>query len=847
MRLKASLLVLCTIAAALAGKVRAHACIGLNEQTNTAYILGANKNTEDYSTTLPSLLTLHPDVTPLSTSRNVNLTGVCVSTSNRVYIVGGNVMVPLNLRGINSLNIGPVGISVFDLSNGTWILPITSSGPNYTNPAEYLAAIADGVNGTWLVLYDKVSTGGQTTWWFFNLEQPSSTLQPVIISSGTSITANFTSMAIHNNIAYLFGNPSIYSVDLAQYISAVPNAQSSFRLATFNPPQTSASSAVSLSPPIPEGLGQAVAFGTSKFGFYSYNTSSITIFDIQSSTYTFPFPFPAGVSSSGTDIPSDRNVVTTPDQDFTLVTLPLPTPLLLMSNPATYIYAIFDSSTAQWNISSSKSNPSSPSSPSNSSSPPSTANFGINNSSDGQQLGPIIGGVVGGVAALIIVILALFIWRRRRGGKRNVPPMAVENEACSDAEGNYYPDEHSFAPRPRKSPTDDSLELGPPIMINAAHLPLMSPAPRPVSRTPSASSGGGGHPGAMLVPSIAPPLPAMPSQVVSSTAIGKRPSKTRGMVSLLGTLPAAKSTKQILDYYERGVEVYAAPDAAAVDPNAPADTIILGRFRLTNESPAQPVPYVITRTATDLQNADPVTMRFFASSPQSSYLFRKDAALLHYLDSPHVVVVLSSHELPQGHPYRHVNVTEFCPKSLEQMMLSDPEMITEDPFFLKLAVKSMLQALQWSQNKSIAHLDIHPHAFHHEPGDTTTWKLAEFASARVIEEEDIDWQTILISRFSAPEILLATPGQLGLRVTASMDAWSVGAIIYELHMKTKLFQSVEDAKSKCRAFPADYVVDVEKVESARVRTLLRGLLVVDPKKRMEIDEAAMTWEREGEE
>lgn len=721
------------------------------------------------------------------------------------------------------------------------------------NSSRYLVTVGDWNSTTYLILFDKQSPDNTTAWWFINTgiiqNEPTSIIASIATTVGLT-SSSFTSIAYLNQRIHIFGTGSPCSLDLQSYIV---NKTSVLTISLDTPDPNPSTSGPTISSPeakLPESADQAITFvGIYKIVLLSYSSSSIIVFD------------PATLGQT----PIQYTVTTdTATGDATLVNLKdatlIPfnsTSLLLYTGVSDNLspnnFALLDSNEHWHSLGVQGNNIGEASS---TSLPVASSTPGSSSALQTSSLGPLIGGIVGGVVLVAIISFAVFfLWiRRGKNTKRklHLTPLNVGTSA-SYGEGNYDPDDRTYTPHDRKSPTDDSLELGPPIMNHAVQQPLMMNSigtPRSMTRysdssatittglTPVTYINNGTD---AIIPSIAPPVPTPPTRSVSNAAISKRPSKSRGAVGLLGSLAVAKSVNQILDHFERGIEVYAQPDHAAVDPHAPADTVILDRLCLTDDPAGQPHPYVITRTASDQKTLDPVTIRFFATTPQSSYIFRKDAAVLHYLESQHTVSLLSSYELPQQHPYRHINVTEFCPMSLEHMILSEPEMV-EDAFFLKLAVKSMLGALQWVQSKGIAHLDISLRSFYHEPGDTTTWKLSEFTSARVIDAEDVDWNSLNLSRFSAPELLLAQPGAGGPRVTAAMDMWSIGATIYEMYTKKQLFSSVEEAKIKCAQFSPD-LVDMDHVEKGRV-LILRRLLVADPGLRIDINEAVTMWERD---
>ncbi|RUS28528.1 hypothetical protein BC938DRAFT_481784 [Jimgerdemannia flammicorona] len=460
----------------------------MNDRSGQAYLLGGN--TVDFSTTIVDLASLNATLSPMNTKRNVSISGVCVSALNYIYIVGGDIVWPLSDHG-------GIGISVFDLNSAAWVAPLTIP----ITTGLYLAATTQAPNSTvWLILYDETTSAsiGVMTWCFYNLAQPNIPPISITISVGAQISGTFTSMIVQANIVYLFGNPTVFSVNLAPlFANPTSTAVLSLKPVIFRPSDSQTTAA-----PIPQGQGQAVAIAAQKIGFFSYTTNSIIIFDTQTMSCTTAFPFPS--SAAGT-------------VDFyasTLVALPTSissTPVLIMYNAANSTFASFDLTTNRWRL------PASSNGSSNyeAFTPPCSSDCSAGLEHNGLPLGAIIGGAVGG-AVLFIIVIAFLCWARNNGRSKIVTAAAADIEPGNDVDRSHElrdgtHDEHESTHDPtsdergRSTHSLSSGRYGNPFVANNQEseeglakiinelmdLPTKS-APRPVgrlSRSVSAPSG----------------------------------------------------------------------------------------------------------------------------------------------------------------------------------------------------------------------------------------------------------------------------------------------------------------------------------------------------------------------
>ncbi|KAF2076036.1 hypothetical protein CYY_002650 [Polysphondylium violaceum] len=150
----------------------------------------------------------------------------------------------------------------------------------------------------------------------------------------------------------------------------------------------------------------------------------------------------------------------------------------------------------------------------------------------------------------------------------------------------------------------------------------------------------------------------------------------------------------------------------------------------------------------------------------------------------------------------------------------------------RLTMISILSAVEYLHDRSIAHRDIKPEniLFNNERGDV---KLADFGLSKFYDESTGLDSACGTPAYSAPEI---SSNQVYRK---SVDMWSVGCILYFILYGKPPFYS-DDESTICRlvskgewSFPSV----MAKNHSLSVQNLIKGLLDRDPVKRLTVKQA----------
>lgn len=152
-------------------------------------------------------------------------------------------------------------------------------------------------------------------------------------------------------------------------------------------------------------------------------------------------------------------------------------------------------------------------------------------------------------------------------------------------------------------------------------------------------------------------------------------------------------------------------------------------------------------------------------------------------------------------------------------------------------VRQMLSALKFCHDHNIVHRDLKPENFVFEaPGDTPL-KLIDFGCAVLKKHNDDVIDDVAGSPYYvAPEVL-----KKGFRRTLAIwkaaDMWSVGVIIYLLVFGTPPFSGRENRVIFSKIIKGEYKIERENVQlSAACKDVIQKLLVMDPSKRLTVDQ-----------
>ncbi|CAG8624862.1 3071_t:CDS:2, partial [Ambispora gerdemannii] len=285
---------------------------------------------------------------------------------------------------------------------------------------------------------------------------------------------------------------------------------------------------------------------------------------------------------------------------------------------------------------------------------------------------------------------------------------------------------------------------------------------------------------------------------------------------------------EVFGRHELTTMLYDKPDVNETEPSAPTDAVILGRYRLGGKSTNGGNNTI--RQAVDNQTDKQVAIKFF----QNFESFKREVVMLKYLRSRHVGEFLASYKLHSKNDWPFVSILNYYPQSLDSFILSESSSM--DMLFIKVIIKSLTNAIHYLHIHNVAHLDIKPGNFVHEPGDVSKWRLIDFEAARFVGEETVDDCSPL---YCSPEVLHSALTQSPVIATTSMDMWSLGCIIYELYTHTPLFYSSDEAIEKLtRSYAHGQLIDLplNRIADIQARNMSEKLLTIKPSNRISCEQ-----------
>ncbi|KAG2174166.1 hypothetical protein INT43_004186 [Umbelopsis isabellina] len=417
------------------------------------------------------------------------------------------------------------------------------------------------------------------------------------------------------------------------------------------------------------------------------------------------------------------------------------------------------------------------------------------------NIGAIVGGVIGGLAAVAICIGLFFFLRRR--SRRTKLQRHIDELRNSNNRSHF----------------DDLIDERP--VHNARRGDATKQDDLPMSES-----------SALQAAILARPLPTL-------------------VLPTLNSLPGPSSNSFLADYshniqQDTNVDIsdYTGADLKRLQKDLKAgETVLEDNYVLTAEPPVKVSQYYTVRTASSLSDK---------TKQVSLHLFKDTAldqqkALVTFsglLDGKHTINHIQSYKLPGGgtEEYSAITVTEACSHMKSLASLLHPAqgghalVDSTDPYFQRLTINSLLQALQHLHQQGISHADLSTHSFFHEGGCVTEWKLGNLEKCRTTGHRVEESNFVSIT---APEILTGEE----LNITKASDIWSLGLTIYEIISGNVFFSSLQTARVFAYTEEGVYL---DGFADERAQRLLSRMLSLNPKHRDNIEELMRLWE-EGDE
>jgi calcium/calmodulin-dependent protein kinase I len=150
-----------------------------------------------------------------------------------------------------------------------------------------------------------------------------------------------------------------------------------------------------------------------------------------------------------------------------------------------------------------------------------------------------------------------------------------------------------------------------------------------------------------------------------------------------------------------------------------------------------------------------------------------------------------------------------------------------------IIVAKILNAVDYLHNQGIAHRDLKPENLLLRGGDDTEVLISDFGLSKIVDQSAMMETACGTPYYVAPEVLQATG------YDKEVDLWSVGVITYLLlcgfppFYGENLPEVFEQIMKAAYDFPSPYWDNV----SANAKDFIKKLLVVDPKKRLNAQQA----------
>jgi len=231
-------------------------------------------------------------------------------------------------------------------------------------------------------------------------------------------------------------------------------------------------------------------------------------------------------------------------------------------------------------------------------------------------------------------------------------------------------------------------------------------------------------------------------------------------------------------------------------------------------------------------------------TPAAVSMLRSELAIMRSVNHPNVVRLYEACETPQ----KLYLVMQLCTGGeLFDRIVNMGRYSEEDARYFTF---KLLNAVLYLHDKHICHRDLKPeNILLTSDTDEAELCITDFGLGKIMASapEGLTWRDVALRTrcgtpgYAAPEVISATGAAAGeRRYGLECDMWAVGVIVYILLSACPPFAAADDAKLQAKicageapAFPDKYWANI----SDGAKDFIRGLLVVDPTKRMTAIEA----------
>jgi len=165
---------------------------------------------------------------------------------------------------------------------------------------------------------------------------------------------------------------------------------------------------------------------------------------------------------------------------------------------------------------------------------------------------------------------------------------------------------------------------------------------------------------------------------------------------------------------------------------------------------------------------------------------------------------------------------ELFDKIIEEEQFSESE--------ARVAIKSIISAIEYCHLKGICHRDIKPEnlLLSSKEIGIASLKVADFGLARMLGDDSLARTTCGTPGYVAPEVLQELP------YGKSCDVWSIGVVAFIMLSGTPPFYEEDNFAlfEQIKACRYDFEAKTWEVVSKEAKDFVENILVADPSKRM---------------
>ncbi|CAO3574078.1 unnamed protein product [Mortierella alpina] len=293
--------------------------------------------------------------------------------------------------------------------------------------------------------------------------------------------------------------------------------------------------------------------------------------------------------------------------------------------------------------------------------------------------------------------------------------------------------------------------------------------------------------------------------------------------------PAEQAANKTQITLKLSIMRYERADASAAIPSATIGTVMFSKFKMIAAGDVN-----IDDTAYSHVEEVKTGARRTIKWMKTEVHWKREAGMLQHLKSDRYIADLFTlYSLPTFAEYRFVSILGSFSRTLESYMQTQQLSSIQ----IRQLTVSLADALRWCHEHHVVHLNVRPASFYlegvagQESNEPLVWKLWNFGHARFVGET-VDTAVTTVS-YAAPEILNGRKkSDANVLSAVTMDRWSLGLILYELHTRKAYFTSGASAEYQLtNEDGTQFEPALEAVKEDDARQAIRGLLEVDVEKR----------------